>query len=290
MPLAEQVFWASRDCSTLLHVQQVPFYVSPAKIALKTWIKVTPLTADRKFMLCHFSVLATFSGLYRQPEITRIIVQSSPQHGHWKPLNQGKALILFADWKQFSDLSEAAPLQLAVKWCQFTPSEALALTALCQPLHLSMSNLKSETAALGKHLCLYFFWQPDCAVSDATPVRSQLWKYFCSLSFWNTRFNHDLLLSLCAVVQIVILTQILWKEQDMAPIQVTIYIFQIFQCLHVRFLFTKIKNISLIKNKILLCCLFFTTWQVLVRCLFDLSTYCQNFYVKTFMLLLSRGS
>lgn len=225
MPLAEQVFWASRVCSTLLHVQQVPFYVSLAKIALKTWIKATPLTADRKFMLCHFSVLATFSGLYRQPEITQIIVQSSPQHGHWKPLNQGKSLILFADWKQFSDLSEAAPLQLAVKWCQFTPSEALALTALCQPLHLSMSNLKSETAALGKHLCLYFVWQPDCAVSDTTPVRSQLWKYFCSLSFWNTRFNHDLLLSLCAVVQIVILTQILWKEQDVAPIQVMIYIY-----------------------------------------------------------------
>lgn len=55
-------------------------------------------------------------------------------------------------------------------------------------------------------------------------------------------------------------------------------------------MFTKIRNIFIIKNKILLCYLFFTRRQAFVRCLFDLSNYCQNFYLKTCMLLLSRGS
>lgn len=160
-----------------------------------------------------------------QPKITQIIGQSSPQHEHWKLLNQGKSLILFADWERFSALVWGSTSAAGTEWWQFTPSEALALTGLCQSLHLSKSNLKSETAVLRKQLHLYFVWQPGYAVSATTPGRSQFWKYFCSSPVWNIKFYNALLFSFCTIVQIVILSRVFWKVQDVASIQRMIYMF-----------------------------------------------------------------
>lgn len=80
------------------------------------------------------------------------------------------------------------------------------------------------------------------------------------------------------------------RNKDVAQVQVMTYLFWISQCLDPRSVWTQIRNVFFIKNKYLLCWLFFTRRQVLLRCLSDLSTYCQNFNLKTCILLLPRGA